>query len=452
MVIDIIQQALKGPEKKFIYISFQNILNNHYDTVFDIIHHFKDIRLKDVKEFKVFQIKEMPQDLDKITFSTKYKKAVDKFYDMLSENSSDTSDKFCDLLDTLPHEKKSAIFLLKLKLRCRKMIGGDITDLDDDDAIEKSKKKGMITRNMRRILHALYASTMNVFIIVSDNILKSTFKIKVPLETGKTNKFWDAQTGGLHGQTTDDKYMEAVRPFADKLSANIIKYFLEVNESILKTEGFKQLINVFSPENIGAYINEIGMSVAVDTFVPFETLKLTSEVIQFLAAQTKEVSYKSDIINKQEEKKIRKELDVYKNNLELLQKEIEELLCLIKHKNPDVKIDDILAHEMKREGLKMKFECPHKGGKNEIFDQLQVMKNTIDNKKTNETLMQQELYYIVVISNNIKNIISKIDSTNGASLPELTIKAIEIQSDYRSLKSQFGQFRVVINSDPNLKN
>jgi len=80
------------------------------------------------------------------------------------------------------------------------------------------------------------------------------------------------------------------------------------------------------------------------------------------------------------------------------------------------------------------------------------MKNTNDNKKTNETLMQQELYYIVVISSNIKNIISKIDSTNGASLTELTMKAIEIQSDYHSLKSQFGQFRVVINSDPNLKN
>ena len=451
MVIDVIRQALKGPEKKFIYISFQNILNNHYDTVFDIIHHFKNITLKDVKEFKVFQVKEMPQDLDKITFSTKYKKAVDKFYEMLSENSSD---KFCDLLDTLPHEKKSAIFLLKLKLRCRKMIGGDITDLDDDDAIEKAKKKGITTRNMTRILHALYASTMDIFIILGDNLLKSTFKIKVPLESGKTNKFWDAQTGGLHGQTTDDKYLEAVRPFADKLSANIIKYFSEVNESVLKTEGFKQLINLFSPENIGAYINEIGIAAKIDTFIPFETLKLTSEVIEFLAAQTKEVSYQSDIVNKEEEKRIRRQLDVYKNNLELLQKEIEELLCLIKNKNPrhGKLIDDILAHEMKREGLEMKFECPHKGGKNEIFDQLQVMKNTIDNKKTNETLMQQELYYIVVISNNIKNIISKIDSTNGDSLTGLRMKAIEIESDYHSLKSQFGQFREVINSDPNLKN
>jgi len=369
MVIDIIQQALKGPEKKFIYISFQNILNNHYDTVFDIIHHFKDISLKDVKEFKVFQVKEMPQDLDKITFSSKYKKAVDKFYDMLSENPSDTSDKFCELLDTLPHEKKSAVFLLKLKLRCRKMIGGDITDIDDDDAIEKAKKKGMTTRNVRRILHAFYASTMDIFIILSDNILKSTFKIKVPLETGKTNKFWDAQTGGIHGQTTDDKYMEAVRPFADKLSANIIKYFSEVNENIIQTEGFKRLIGLFGPKNIGAYVNQLGIAVAVETLVPFETLKLTSEVIQFLAAQTKEISYQSDVINKEKERKIRKELDVYKNNLELLQKEIEELLCLIK-KNSDVKlIDEILAHEMKREGLKMKFECPQQGGKNEILDQ-----------------------------------------------------------------------------------
>lgn len=450
MIINIIQEALKGPEKKFIYISFQNILNNHYDDVFNIIYSFKNITLKDIKEFKVFEVKEMPQDLEKITFSNKYKTAVDKFYKMLSENSCD---KFCDLLDTLPHEKKSAIFLLKLKLRCRKMIGGGITNLDDDDSIENAKKKGMTTRNMMRILHAFYASTLDVFIIVGDNILKSALKIDVPLESGKTNKFWDAQTGGIHGQTTDDKYLEAVRPFADKLSANIIKYFSEVNESILKTPGFAQLVNVFSPENIGAYVNQIGLTVAVDTFVPFETLKLTSDVVNFLAAQTTEMTYYSEIVKKQEEKKIRKQLDIYKNNLEILQKEIQTLLCLIKNKNPrNVKlIDDILAHEMKRECLEMEFDCMQKGG-NKIFDQLQIMKNTIDNRKTNETLMQQELYYIVVLAKNIKNIISKIDSTDGASLKQLQIKGIEINSDYHSLKSQFNQFREVINSDPNLKN
>jgi hypothetical protein len=443
MVIDIIQQALKGPEKKYIYISFQNILNNHYDTVFEIIYSFKDITLKDVKEFKVFQVKEMPQDLEKITFSNKYKQAVDKFYKLLSENSCD---KFCDLLDTLPHEKKSAIFLLKLKLRCRKMIGGGITDIDDDDVIENAKKKGMTTRNMMRILYAFYASTMDVFIILGDNALKTMLKIDVPLESGSTNKFWDAQKGGLHGQTLDDKYMEAVRPFADKLSANVIKYFSEVNESILKTEGFKQLIGVFSPENIGAYVNEIGMSVAVDTFVPFETLKLTSDVIEFLALQTTEMSYDSEIVKKSEEKKIRKGLDVYKNNLEIFLKEIQELLCLIKERYPSTTVDEILAHEMKREGLEMNFECPIRGG-NKLTQQLEKMQNTINNKKTNETLLEEELYYIVVLTSNNKNLTSAIDSTDGASLHELKKKNIKITRDYNSFKIQFEKFRELISSD-----
>jgi len=437
---------LKGPEKKYIYISFQNILNNHYDTVFEIIYCFKDITLKDVKEFKVFQVKEMPQDLEKITFSTKYKQAVDKFYKMLSENSCD---KFCDLLDTLPHEKKSAVFLLKLKLRCRKMIGGDVTDLDDDDAIEKFKKKGMTTRNVRRILHAFYASTMDVFIILGDNALKSMLKIDIPLESGTTHKFWDAQKGGLHGQTLDDKYMEAVRPFADNLSENVIKYFSEVNENIVKTVGFQELMKVFSPENIGAYIDELGIAFAVETTIPLETLKATTAVIEFLALQTTEMNYESAIVNKAEEKKIRKALDVYKNNLETFLKEIQELLCLIKERYPSTTVDEILAREMKREGLEMKFECPIRGG-NKLTQQLEKMQNTINNEKTNETLLEEELYYIVFLTISNKNLNSAIDSTDGVSFHELQKKNIKIKRDYISFKLQFEKFRELISSDRKL--
>jgi len=290
-VINILRHALKGPEKKFIYISFQNILNNHYDTVFDVIYCFKNISLKEAKEFKIFEKKEMSQDLEKITFSDKYKKAVDKFYETLSKNS-DCSDKFCDLLDTLPHNKESAIFLLKLKLRCRKMIGGNITNLDDDEFIKNVEKKGITTRNMMRILHAFYATTADVFIILGDNLLKHMLNVEVPLENGKTNPFWEAQKGGLHDQTLDDKYMEAVRPFADKLSANVIKYFSEVDKHVLNTPGFKAFLSVFSPEAIGAYVNQLGLSFKIDTFVPVESAKIASDFIEIIALQTTEMTYK----------------------------------------------------------------------------------------------------------------------------------------------------------------
>ena len=448
-VINIFRHALKGPEKKFIFISFQNILNNHYDTVFEVIYCFKGITLKETKEFKVFEKREMPQDLDKITFSDKYKKAVDKFYEMLSKNS-DCSDKFCDLLDTLPHNKESAIFLLKLKLRCRKMIGGNLTILDDNNAIKTMEEKGMTTRNMWRVLHGLYASTMDFFIILGDNVLKATLNVDVPLESGTTHKFWDAQKGGLHGQTLDDKYMEAVRPYAEKLSANIIQYFSNVNEKVLKTPGFQQLMALFSPENIGAYINQLGLSVAVDTLVPLETMKITTNFIELIALQTTELSYESEFVKKAEEKKIRRKLDIYKNNLEIFAEETLPLVCLIKQRYTPELVDKILSHEMKREGLEMEFVCPVQGGN--INQQLQKMQKTIDNTNTNETLLQQILYYIVVLSSNNKKLNSDINSTDGASLHELKKKEITITRDYKTFEKQFGELQELIISDRKLRN
>ena len=114
-LLEVIQIILHSSENKCIFISFQNILNNHYTTVFNIIYSFKGLTLKQAKEFKGFEIKEMPQDLEKIKFSEKYKNLVVLFYEMLIKNP-ESHDEFVKLLDTLPHNKACAIFILKLKL------------------------------------------------------------------------------------------------------------------------------------------------------------------------------------------------------------------------------------------------------------------------------------------------------------------------------------------------
>jgi hypothetical protein len=98
----------------------------------------------------------------------------------------------------------------------------------------------------------------------------------------------------------------------------------------------------------------------------------------------------------------------------------------------------------------MKIDCPSRGG-NRVYKQLQKMQNTINNTKTNETRLQEELYYIAVLTSSNKNINSAIDSTDGASLHELKKKDIKITHDYESFKRQFEKFRELISSDRNLR-
>jgi hypothetical protein len=275
------------------------------------------------------------------------------------------------------------------------------------------------------------------------------------LETGKTNDFFDPtikQTGG-NDLTVDDKYRESVRKFAENLSEKIINYFKDVNENVIKTEGFRQLMKLFSPENIGAYINEIGISLAVDTFIPLETMKLTSDVINFVAAQTKQITYESDILIKNNENKIRQHFDVYKNNLVKLEQDIQTMLCILNKKHGDPKkFNEIFEREKKRHGLKMDLKCSTTGGSRELLKQLEIINNTINNTKTNETLLEQEIYSIVSLLADSKKLISTIDSTNGSSLRDLKNKRIEIDADYKAFKNLVYKLQQNIISDPKLKN
>ena len=515
-VVNVIRNILKGPEKKFIYISFQNILNTHYDTVFDVIYCFDNISLKDAKEFSVFKVKEMPQDLDKITFSDNYKKAVDKFYEMLSKNPTCT-EKFSVLLDTLPHEKNSAVFLLKLKLRSKKMMGGGLMDLDSEETAKKLKKMGQTSANMMRVMHALYATSLSFLIIFANNAFESALNVEIPYEAGRTNEGWDVPEGsrapsapsgappsaphapahsaphasahsaphasashapahsahasashapahGTHapasrvtvhsGGTLDDKYYQAVLPIATTISTNTIDYISDIYKKMMESDGIRGFLDLFSVDSVIDKLNVLGMSVVGDTMFTVDTTELLSDLINFIGMQTVNATYVSDIQRKTDEKTIRSEIDVYRNNLKTTELELQTLVCDIKKKYIQKGIttfDEILLRELNRENAKgIKFECQQGG--NDINKQLEKIKNTFDNTKTNETPLEGEMYYIVSISMNIQKIVTFIDSTSGNSLSELKKNRLKIIHDYNALKRQFDTFQKLLDKDKNLKN
>jgi hypothetical protein len=375
-VINVVRDGLKSPESHVLHISFQNILNNHYDTVFDIIHCFNGLTHKDAKDFKVFEIKEMPQELGKIVFTNKYKKNVDKFYELLSKNPK-CSEKFVELFDTLPHNIESAIFVLKCRIKSKKQLGGSV------------EKYGMTTRNMFRVLHAYYALGMNILILLGKKSIEKNFDVDVPLETGKTDPFFEpgvlgvnSGSGGLvGGMGQDDKYRDAVRDFSDRLYEQITEYLGRVNQSVIETEGYRELLALFTPENIGAYVNQIGLSVAIDTLVPLETLKLSSDVINFFLSQTADLTRRSKIKDADELKGIQEKLEVLKNNLEDVIEEFIQLVCFIKTEYVkkgmlEVDFSKSLEKAKRRQGLEMKIECANV--KKENNDNLQLNKDAAD--------------------------------------------------------------------------
>jgi hypothetical protein len=307
-------------------------------------------------------------------------------------------------------------------------------------------------------MHAVYATTLDVFIILGENIFKYALKVKVPLETGKTNDFIDLgyKSGGKAEKTQDDKYYEAVQPFADKLSTNLIAYFSELNKYVLKSEGLRALQSIISPKTIGSYLDTFGVSTAAETIVANDTVKAWSDLLETIALKTSEVTYTSSITTKHEENSIQKSFDIYDNNLVSFQKEIQTFLCSIKKKHEETgvsakRFDDTLEQELKREGLEMTFKCPLQGGMSDTQKQLNTMFKTLNNSKTNETLLQQELYYIVVMTNNIKKIKADIKKTEGASLRELKQAQVKIKHDYNALKKQMGEFQKIIQFDRNLR-
>lgn len=490
-LVNVIRNILKGPEKKFIYISFQNILNVHYDTVFNIIYCFDKISLKDAKEFSVFKVREMPQDLNAITFSNHYKKAVDKFYEMLSKNPT-CAEKFSVLLDTLPHEKNSAVFLLKLKLRSKKMLGGGLLDLDSEETAKKLKKMGQTSANMMRVMHALYATSLSFLIIFANNAFKSALNVEIPYEAGRTNEGWDVPEGSrapsapsgepsssphspahsasrapaesahahraphaVHrGGTLDDKYYQAVLPIATKISTNTIDYISDIYEKMMESEGIRSFLDLFSVDSVIEKLNVLGMTVVGDTMFTVDTTEVLSDLINFIGMQSVDATYIPDIQRKADEKAIRNELDVYRNNLKTTELELQTLVCDIKKKyiqNGIKNFDEILLRELNRENAKgIKFECLKGGG--EINKQLIKIKNTFNNTKKNETPLEEEMYYIVSIALNIQKLVSFIDSTSGNSLRQLKRNQIKINHEYNALKNEFDTFKQVLEKDLTLKN
>jgi len=513
-VINVVRDGLKSPESHVLHISFQNILNNHYDTVFDIIHCFNGLTHKDAKDFKVFEIKEMPQELGKIVFTNKYKKNVDKFYELLSKNPK-CSEKFVELFDTLPHNIESAIFVLKCRIKSKKQLGGSV------------EKYGMTTRNMFRVLHAYYALGMNILILLGKKSIEKNFDVDVPLETGKTDPFFEpgvlgvnSGSGGLvGGMGQDDKYRDAVRDFSDRLYEQITEYLGRVNQSVIETEGYRELLALFTPENIGAYVNQIGLSVAIDTLVPLETLKLSSDVINFFLSQTADLTRRSKIKDADELKGIQEKLEVLKNNLEDVIEEFIQLICFIKTEYVkkgmlEVDFSKSLEKAKRRQGLEMIIECanvkkendnlqlnkdpvpavpaadvepspsvkstitkntrapwlgseknsenpflaqPHlaqpylaQGGA--LNDELNVITQTINNTKSSRTYLQKELTSIMFILKHSNDLISFIASTEGSSLRELQSKQESITNEYDELKHYIHSCKGTVRNDPILKN
>lgn len=194
--------------KKYIYISFQNMLNKHYDVMMDMVNDFN---------FKnCFSKKTMSQDLDKITFSSEFKSCVEKFYLLLQKADCETLITFGKIMNTLPHEKKSATFLVKLrKLIQSKQKGGKVlingtnmTKFNDNEVIQGMGIKGAIssflknivdyenpgefddsTKNLFRMLHTLYSSNMNIFVIVMAKIMKQLYGTSFKYASGKNEEF-----------------------------------------------------------------------------------------------------------------------------------------------------------------------------------------------------------------------------------------------------------------------
>ena len=207
LAVDVINDILDSELKKYIYISFQNILNKHYDVIMDIANEFK---LKNC-----FSKKTMSQDLDKITFSSEFKSCVEKFYRLLQKSDCETLIIFGKLMNTVPHEKKSAAFLIKLrKLIQTKQKGGKViingatTTQVDDGIIQGMGIKGAVssflknivdyenpgkfdasTQNLFRMLHTLYSSNMNIFVIVMAKIMKQLYGTSFQYANGKDEEF-----------------------------------------------------------------------------------------------------------------------------------------------------------------------------------------------------------------------------------------------------------------------
>jgi hypothetical protein len=119
IVIKIINGILKSNEdalKEKIYISFQNILNERFvemtEILYELPRHFETMDTFS----QCFSKKQLHQDLTYIRLGNKFKRCVDLFYEYIQEADPDTINKFENILfEVTPHENKSAKFLMKIQ-------------------------------------------------------------------------------------------------------------------------------------------------------------------------------------------------------------------------------------------------------------------------------------------------------------------------------------------------
>jgi len=253
LVVEIINDLLAKEDKlnHMIYISFQNMLNQNYETMMSIIYSLKQNAKEAMSFSQCFTKKDLP-DLTKIKLSENFKSCVDKFYALLELSEPRILKKFGEVMETLPHDKRSAIFLLKLKILMRThlsqklqkggrkatkkvVVSGNNMLLVDDTDTEYTKIQGTglsgaiasffkntinsenpgelddATKNLFRLMHTFYANNMNMFVIVISKIMNHLY--------GTDFKF--VQEEGAHGEemkkkmSEGDSYNKAV-PFFDK--------------------------------------------------------------------------------------------------------------------------------------------------------------------------------------------------------------------------------------------
>jgi len=352
-VISIIQSILYGPENHSIFVSFQNILNHHYNKVFDIIYSFSDITLKEIKEFKIFEKREMPQEFKTIEFSDKYKKAVFLFYELLSKNPK-SGDKFVKLLDTLPHNKEIAICILKLKLQLKKEMkgGGDentpmpfigyANTFDNVDVLKESEKYGMATNNLFRVFHAVYNIGIGALELALTGLIKQELQIDIPLATKEKNKavsdFYNVvQSGG----NVEELYQSASKILAEK----IIEYFNVIKNS----QGVKKIKDFLNAKNMGSYLDAVGTAATVQTLVPLESLKLMSSLMHAASSKMMEINVASQASSKNADEIERNKFhnlhaklsDIQNSLIDLLKKMQESFSDKIKKTITELKVDDL---------------------------------------------------------------------------------------------------------------
>uniref|UniRef100_A0A6C0HT87 Uncharacterized protein n=1 Tax=viral metagenome TaxID=1070528 RepID=A0A6C0HT87_9ZZZZ len=380
-LLDVIQIILHSSENNCIFISFQNILNNHYIAVFNIIYSFKGLTLKEAKKFKGFEIKEMPQDLEKIKFSEKYKNLVVLFYEMLMKNP-ESHDEFVKLLDTLPHNKACAIFILKLKLGMKKMKGGTTKPsyaymFDNENTMIYTRDNyGPATQNLLRLFNTLYTVGLDTLILTASSILKSKLSIDVPNKNTYTKEAVEFYSGGekrsrsdfdieplvpKKHKTGDEEVDEIQREpetspqmaqdwqpnelqknnleVSKKLSEGAVEYITK----ILNSEGVKSLKTLLSADNLSDYINSIGTAATLNTLIPMAYFEAFSLVLKIALSSASSFNLINASRQNTEDTKLLLEFQKEEIKVNDLQLKTVRVLCEMAKKKSSKLIQNIIA-------------------------------------------------------------------------------------------------------------